>query len=109
MRKRTIGAKLLNAPYFVWAAIFVVVPLFIVIYYAFTDADGAFTFSNIAQLAEYKGVIFVSVWYSVIATAISLAIAYPFAYIMSRKSPDSQRIQMMLVMLPMWMNLLIRT
>ncbi len=101
--------KLLGAPYVLWAAIFIVVPLLIVVYYSFTDADGAFTLENIKSLADYKEVFLLSVEYSIIATIITLVIAYPFAYIMSRKRESTQRIMMMLVMLPMWMNLLIRT
>lgn len=107
-RKSSVNA-LLNAPYAVWAAIFVVVPLFIVCYYAFTDKTGAFTFSNITALRNYGPIFLSSVWYSVIATVITLLLAYPFAYFLSKRSERSQRIQMMLVMLPMWMNLLIRT
>lgn len=109
MKKKSLTAYLINAPYVLWAAIFIIVPLIIVVYYAFTDADGAFTLANIAELSEYKQTLFVSVWYSLIATVIALAVSYPFAYLMSRRTPNSQRIQMMLVMIPMWMNLLIRT
>ena len=109
MKKKSLGQQLLGAPYVVWAALFVIVPLVIVVYYAFTDADGNFTFSNIAKLSEYKDVFWLSIEYSFIATVISLIVAYPFAYLMSRKRGSTQRIMMMLVMLPMWMNLLIRT
>lgn len=109
MKKQSFMQKLLGAPYVLWAAIFIVVPLLIVVYYSFTDADGAFTLENIKSLADYKEVFLISVEYSIIATIITLVIAYPFAYIMSRKRESTQRIMMMLVMLPMWMNLLIRT
>ncbi len=109
MKKRTLTQRLLGSPYILWAAIFIVVPLIIVIYYAFTDASGNFTLDNIKQLKEYKDVFLISIYYSLIATAITLVISYPFAYLMSRKSENTQRIMMMLVMLPMWMNLLIRT
>ena len=79
------------------------------VYYSFTDANGAFTLDNIKNLKDYREVFFVSIEYSLIATVITLVISYPFAYLMSRKSEQTQRIMMMLVMLPMWMNLLIRT
>ena len=108
-KQNSLGTLLLNAPYIVWAAIFIVVPLVIVIYYAFTDKSGAFTFENIKALAEYKDTFITSVWYSLIATAVTLVMAYPFAFFMSRAKVSSQRMMMMLVMLPMWMNLLIRT
>ena len=109
MKKRSYGAVALNAPYTAWSVIFIVVPLFIVAYYAFTDKSGAFTFDNIIELKEYWDIFVVSVWYSVIATVICLLISYPFAYFLSRQSEQSRRLQMMLIMLPMWMNLLIRT
>ncbi len=105
----SLGQRLLGAPYVVWAALFILIPMVIVIYYAFTDANGAFTFANVAKLKEYKEVFWLSIEYSFIATVICLLVAYPFAYLMSRKRESTQRIMMMLVMLPMWMNLLIRT
>ncbi len=109
LKKRSVLQKLLGAPYIVWAAIFIVVPLLIVIYYSFTDAEGGFTLDNIKQLVNYKDIFIISIEYSLIATVITLLISYPFAYFMSRKGPAAQRIMMMLIMLPMWMNLLIRT
>ena len=110
MKKRNLSASFaLNAPYTVWSVIFIVVPLFIVAYYAFTDKTGAFTLNNIIELKEYGDIFAISIWYSVLATLISLFIAYPFAYFLSKQSERSKRLQMMLVMLPMWMNLLIRT
>lgn len=107
--KRKTGTFILNAPYTVWAAIFIIVPLFIVLYYSLTDQNGAFTLDNIKSLKDYSHTFGISIGYSLIATAITLLIAYPFAYAMSKKSVASQKMQMMLVMLPMWMNLLIRT
>ncbi len=107
--KPSLLNRIINAPYILWSAIFIVIPLFIVVYYAFTDANGALTLHNIFELKEYKHTFLISIWYSVIATVITLIISYPFAYIMSRKSVNKQQMMMMLVMLPMWMNLLIRT
>jgi len=108
-KRRSFGSAALNAPYTVWSVIFIVVPLLIVVYYSFTDKSGAFTMENIYELSEYKEIFVTSVWYSVIATLITLLISYPFAYFLSRQSEKSRQFQMMLVMLPMWMNLLIRT
>lgn len=109
MKKRSLGTTLVACPYYLWAVIFVIVPVIMVAYYAFTDDTGAFTIDNIVSLKDYTGTFAVSILYSLIATVISLVIAYPFAYVMSRKGPSAQRIMMMLVMLPQWMNLLIRT
>ncbi len=109
-KKRSAGSIALNSPYAVWSVLFIVVPLIIVVYYSFTDKDtGAFTLKNIIELKEYKDIFVTSIWYSVIATAITLVISYPFAYFLSQQSARARSLQMMLVMLPMWMNLLIRT
>ena len=105
----SLGKFLLNAPYVLWSAIFVVVPLLIVVYYAFTDKSGNFSLSNIGELSQYAGTFALSIWYSLIATVITLIIAYPFAYFISRSGVGTEKILIMLVMLPMWMNLLIRT
>jgi len=107
MRKSKV--TLINSPYILWSAIFIIVPLFIVAFYAFTDKSGSFTFSNIAELWDYRHNFLISIEYSLIATVITLVIAYPFAYALSKTPEKYQSIQMMLVMLPMWMNLLIRT
>jgi spermidine/putrescine transport system permease protein len=109
MKKRSLGSTLVACPYYLWAVVFIVVPVIMVAYYSFTNADGAFTLDNIKALKNYGDTFLISILYSLIATVISLVIAYPFAYVMSRKGAASQRIMMMLVMLPQWMNLLIRT
>ena len=94
MKKSTNA--LLNAPYAVWSAIFVVVPLFIVIVYAFTDAEGHFSFDSILALKDYGHNFLISLLYSLVATVITLIIAYPFAYALSKTNEKTQRIQMML-------------
>ncbi len=109
MKKKSLGSTLVACPYYLWAVIFIIVPVMMMAYYAFTDGNGKFTFDNIVELKNYGDVFLISIVYSLVATVISLVIAYPFAYVMSRKGPSSQRIMMMLVMLPQWMNLLIRT
>ena len=107
--KKSLGQTLLNAPYIVWSMIFIIVPLFIVCYYTFSDGNGGFTLNNIYTLGEYKGVFLTSVLYAVIATLVCLILAYPFAYFLSRTSVSAQKMMILLVMLPMWMNLLIKT
>jgi len=108
-RPPSAGTVALNAPYVLWAAAFIVIPLLFVLYYAFTDADGSFTFANLSTIVEYKNEFIISVVYSVIATAVCLLLAYPMSYFMSCAKPSSQWIMVMLAMLPMWMNMLIRT
>lgn len=109
MKKRPLLSRLVGAPYIVWSAIFIVVPLLLVIYYSFTDKSGAFTLDNLASLSNYKDTFITSIVYSLIATAITLLIAYPFSYAVSRFGANTQRMMILLIMLPMWMNLLIRT
>lgn len=97
------------APHIFWAILFIVLPLVIVIFYAFTDPEGAFTLDNVKSLEEYVSIFGLSIELSVIATFICLLVGYPIAYIIARSSPQAQKILIMLLMLPMWTNLLIRT
>lgn len=97
------------APHIFWAILFIVLPLVIVIFYAFTDPEGAFTLDNVKSLKEYVSIFGLSIELSVIATFICLLVGYPIAYIIARSSPHAQKILIMLLMLPMWTNLLIRT
>ena len=101
--------KLLDKPYLLWSLLFIIVPMIMVVYYAVTDKSGAFTFSNIEQIKNYIPTLLLSVLYGLMATLICLLIGYPFAYALSKHSENSQRIMMLLIMLPMWMNFLIRT
>lgn len=109
MEKKSFGSRLIAAPYLVWAAIFVIVPLVMMAYFAFTDYSGTFTLSNITAIGKYKKAFGVSILYALIATVITLVISYPMAYFMTKMKISSQRMIMIIVMLPMWMNFLIRT
>ena len=107
--KRSIMHSISAAPHVFWAILFIILPLIIVIYYAFTDENGAFTFENILSLEDYIPIFVLSMELSVIATFVCLLVGYPMAYIMARSKPEHQKIYVMLLMLPMWTNLLIRT
>ena len=109
MNKKNFGNQLLAAPHVVWSVIFIVVPLFIMLYFAFTNADGGFTLENVKQIGLYKKAFGISILYAAIATVITLLLAYPMAYFMTKVNISSQRMLMMIVMIPMWMNFLIRT
>lgn len=109
MKQKSLSKKLIASPYFVWAAIFIIVPLLFVVYYSLVDANGAFTLEYVSQIGKYKDIMLNSIWLGFIATVISLLLVYPLAFIMARSGLNVQRTMMMLVMLPMWMNLLIRT
>jgi spermidine/putrescine transport system permease protein len=108
-KKSSLMSRLAGAPYLVWAALFIIVPLGMVAYYAFTDATGAFTLDNMAQISKYTDTFILSIWLGLLATVICLIIAYPLAYIMAQKGPEKQSTMTMLIMLPMWMNFLLRT
>lgn len=99
----------LTAPFSVWMAIFVLVPIGLVLYYALTDATGSLTMSNLASIWDYRGTYLVSIELALVATVICLIMAYPLAYSISRMKAHSQATMVLLVMLPMWMNFLIRT
>ena len=96
-------------PHIVWAVLFIAAPLIFVIYYAFTNSYGAFTLDNIFALKEHGGTFALSIALSVIATFICFVIGYPLAWIIARADAKKQKLYMMLLMLPMWTNLLIRT
>ena len=102
-------SKLLSAPYTVWMTVFIVVPMLLVGYFAFTDKAGRFTMENILSVGQYSNVFLRSIWLGAVATAISLGLGYPFAMIIARMGARRQNVMVMLVMLPMWMNFLLRT
>lgn len=102
-------AKLLSAPYTIWMIIFIIVPVFLVAYFALTDKSGAFTLDNIINVGQYSNVFLRSIWLGLIATVISLVLGYPVAYIISRVSEKRQNVMIMLIMLPMWTSFLLRT
>ena len=108
-RKKDFFRSAAAAPHIVWMVLFIVAPLLFVIYYAFTDSEGKFTFDNITSLADYSETFLLSVCFAIIATVVCLLVAYPLAYAISRTGARTQRALLMLAMLPMWMNLLIRT
>ena len=114
-KKRSFLHAAAAYPHLVWTVLFIVAPLVFVLYYALTGEDDAgnfyFSFENIAALGgeNYLPVFIRSICFAAVATVICLLLAYPLAYFLSRSSVSSQRILIMLVMLPMWMNLLIRT
>ena len=123
---RSLVTQMSLAPYSLWAALFILVPLVFVAYYAFTDNNMHFTFDNIAKFFNatstitaddgstqtvhtYMVIFWRSVKLAVISTVVCLIIGYPIAYIIARSSPRAQKMIITLIMIPMWMNFLIRT
>ena len=101
--------SLLAVPYVVWMALFVVAPIIMVVVYAFSTASGGFTLDNFTRMGTYTVIFTRSFKLALIATAVCLLIGYPLSYIMAREGPRFQRVGMMLIMLPMWVNFLLRT
>ena len=103
-------AKLTSVPYLVWMLLFTIVPLGMVIWYAFTAyPDTNFTLSNFAGVLKYGKTFWKSIYLSLIATVVCLIVGFPMGFIMSRMSERAQRTMQMLIMLPMWMSFLLRT
>ena len=96
-------------PYVIWMAIFVVAPIIMMVVSAFSNPDGGFTFNNFADMGLYASVFGRSFKLAIIATIICLLIGYPVSYMMAKEGPRFQKVAMIIIMLPMWMNFLLRT
>ena len=103
------NSKLLSAPYTVWMSIFIILPMVLVGYFAFTDKQGSFALENILSVGQYSNVFLRSIWLGAVATVICLVLGYPLAYIIAKLPAKRQSVMVMLAMLPMWMNFLLRT
>ena len=97
------------APFGVWMTLFTLVPLGIVLWFAFTDKEGRFTVQNLSAILDYAGTFGLSIGLGAVATVVCLLLAYPLAYSISRSGERVQRTMVMIIMLPMCMNFLLRT
>ena len=97
-------SKGIAVPYVVWMALFVVAPLVLVVVYAFTTRDSGFTIENFSSMLQYAGVFGRSFLLAFLATLICILLGYPLALLLARRG-----MAMLLIMLPMWMNFLLRT
>ena len=104
-----IKNKKLAAPYLAWMVLFIAAPLAIVVYFAMTDKAGDFTLENLMSIGRYSSVFARSLILAAVATLICLVLSFPVGYFLSRMRVSKQKIMLMLVMLPMWMNFLLRT
>ncbi len=109
MKKQSWLDRIAAVPHSVWCVLFIVAPLLFVIYFTFTTERGDFTFGNLASLSMYAHIFFLSICFAFVATIICLLIGYPLAYFMARCKPSTQKMLVVLLMLPMWISLLIRT
>ena len=96
-------------PYVGWMALFVVIPILIMVAYSFTTSEFDLTGDNFTSMGVYMPVFLRSFRLAIIATLVCLLIGYPMAYLMAKEGPGFQRVAMALIMLPMWMNFLLRT
>ena len=102
-------SKAISYPYVIWMALFVVAPILIITVYAFTGASGGFTLENFQALGQYASAFGRSFLLAAVATVVCLFIGYPLAYFLARETGWLHRMATMLIMLPMWMNFLLRT
>ncbi len=96
-------------PYVIWLIIFIIGPLGLICYFGLTNQEGKFTIENLSMVSRYTSVLWRSVGIAVISTIIILLVAYPLAFILSRKKAKIGNILLMLFILPMWINFLLRT
>ena len=106
-----MSKKILAAPYLVWMAGFIIIPLALIVYYGLTDRDGAFTLANVASIGtpEHVKALWLSLWLSLASTAICLVLAYPLAMILRNRGIGRGSFIVFIFILPMWMNFLLRT
>lgn len=102
--------QFLAGPYLVWIIGFIILPMVMILYYAFTTSDGAFTVEYIAAIATEtnRKAIFLSLKLGVICTLICLVLSYPLAMILNNMQIKNQGLVVFIFMLPMWMNFMLR-
>ena len=103
--------KWLSAPYTLWSAVFIIIPLCMIFYYGLTDKTGAFTIENITAIAtaEHAKALRLSLLLSLISTVICFLLAYPLAMILANMKVSQHSFIILIFILPMWMNFLLRT
>lgn len=101
-------SRKLSIPYIIWMLVFTMIPLVMIGVTAFTDNSGHFSLDAFAQAFGYTNVFLKSLWIALLSTAICLLLGYPLAYIITQLRPSTQRTVIMLLMIPMWMNFLLR-
>ena len=105
----------LAGPYVLWMALVVIVPILLVVVYAFTTSGetaadiGGFTLDNFSRMGTYTVIFARSFQLALVATLVCLLIGYPLAYVIAKEGPGFQRVAMVIIMLPMWVNFLLRT
>ena len=104
--------KHLSIPYALFNIAFVILPLLLIIYYAFTDKNGNFTFGNLGSFIsspENYSVLLISILIGCGNTVICLLIGYPIAMLLANKNYNKNYITVLLFIMPMWINFVLRT
>ena len=103
--------KLLGIPYAVFLIIFVVAPLFVLFFYAFTNGQGQFTFANLTGFfsdPNTLGTLCYSFALAFIVTVVCLLLAYPTAYFLATSKLKAKNVIIMVFVMPMWINFSLR-
>ncbi len=108
---RVNKVKWLSFPYILWMAGFILIPLLLIVYYGLTDDDNFFTLANIALIADPINLkaLLLALELSIVSTVICLVLSYPLAIIMNNSKLQSNSFTVLIIILPMWMNFLLRT
>lgn len=97
-----------SIPYLLWMLIFTIIPILIVFYFSFTNSKGNFTLENFINASDYSEIFLYSLMIALVSTAICLVLGYPISYFISTVNPKKQGTLIMFIMVPMWMNFLLR-
>ena len=101
----------MSYPYLLWMLIFTIIPMILVVVFSFINTNGEFSMANYQRVIEpiYLSIIYRSLLVAFVSTVICLVLGYPVAYILSKEESDSNNILIFLLLIPMWMNFLLRT
>ncbi len=101
-------SRKLSIPYILWMLIFTMIPVVMIGMTAFRDKAGNFSLTPFVKAFEYKNVFLKSLWIALLSTAICLILAYPVAYLLTKMKKSTQNTVQLIIMIPMWMNFLLR-
>lgn len=108
---KKLGTRLLAGPYLLWMLAFTIIPLLLMVYNAFTNSNGAFTWDNVAAIMDPVNArpLWLSLKMSALITVVCLVLAFPLAWILRQHSSNKNSFIVMICILPMWMNFMLRT
>ena len=109
--------KRLTYPYIFWMMVMIVIPMLLIVMYAFTKAGNdvatlQFTFDNFVHFftdADFLSTLWISLRIALVTTVLCVFIGYPIAYLIANSKPQRRNLYILLITLPMWINMLVRT